>query len=237
MTAQESDGPPLSEGSRGDHFGGALGKRVAYYRLGTAARRDVLKLLPCPICEAESDPLKGPSIFEVSLQKTKGPVRYRYRPLTDLERKSVQCRREPRAERWASLAARIAGNRRNMRAAWLADLDGRPEDGVSLTPWQQRRYALGFLVAAVRFVLRDSLGRLWRPADWILATRNRRESFIGMPPALLVLYIAKHDGVHILLTEGWGWVGGCGVAMFALVRWLQRVRGVELAEQTPPEGE
>ncbi|WP_406734016.1 hypothetical protein [Streptomyces sp. NBC_01794] len=124
-----------------------------------------------------------------------------------------------------------------MRTAWLADLDGRPEDGVFLTTWQQRRYALGFLVAAIRFFLRDSLGHLWRPVDWILATRNRREAFIGLPPALLVLYIAKNDGVHTLLTEGWGWVGGCGVAMFALVRWLQRVRGIELAGGAPPDGE
>lgn len=124
-----------------------------------------------------------------------------------------------------------------MLTAWLADLDGRPEDGVSLTAWQQRRYALGFLLAAVRFFLRDTLGHLWRPVDWMLATRNRRESFIGVPPAVLVLYIAKHDGVHTLLTEGWGWVGGCGLAMFALVRWLQRVRGIELAEGAPSDGE
>lgn len=124
-----------------------------------------------------------------------------------------------------------------MRTAWLADLNGRPEDGVSLTTWQQRRYALGFLVAAVRFILRDSLGHLWRPVDWMLATRNRREAFIGVPPALLVLYIARHDGGHTLLTEGWGWVGGCGVAVFALVRWLQRVRGIEVAEGSPPNGE
>jgi hypothetical protein len=146
-------------------------------------------------------------------------------------------RREPRAERWTSLAARIAGDRRDMRTAWLADLDGRPEDGVSLTTWQQRRYALGFLVASVRFLLRDCLGRLWRPVDWMLATRNRREAFIGVPPALLVFYIANHDGVHTILTEGWGWVGGCGAAMFALVRWLQRVRGIELADGSSSDGE
>jgi hypothetical protein len=71
----------------------------------------------------------------------------------------------------------------------------------------------------------------------MLGARNRRETFIGLPPALLVLYVVKHDGVHTLLTEGWGWVGGCGVAMFALVRWLQRVRGVELAEGAPPDAE
>lgn len=121
--------------------------------------------------------------------------------------------------------------------AWLADLDGRPEDGVSLTSWQQRRYALGFLVAAVRFFLRDGFGYLWSPVDWTLATRNRREAFIGVPPALLAIYVANHDGVHALLTEGWGWVGGCGAAMFGLVRWLQRVRGIEMADGSSSDGE
>ncbi|WP_435855263.1 anti-sigma factor family protein [Streptomyces malaysiensis] len=146
-------------------------------------------------------------------------------------------RREPRAERWASLAARIAGDRRDMRTAWLADLDGDPEGDAPLTVWQQRRYALGILGAAIRCRLRDGLGRLWRPVDWMLATRNRQETSIGVPPALLVVYIVERDGLHTLLTEGWGWVGGCGAAMFTLVRWLQRVRGIELAGRSPSTGE
>ncbi|MGW7412726.1 hypothetical protein [Streptomyces sp. NPDC054863] len=71
---------------------------------------------------------------------------------------------------------------------------------------------------------------MWRPVDWGLTTPARRETFVGLPPAGLVVYIAQQDGLHVLLTEGWGWVGGCGVAMFALTRWLQRIRGIELAE-------
>ncbi|WP_406390104.1 hypothetical protein OG806_49800 [Streptomyces sp. NBC_00882] len=238
MTAPGSEGPPLPEGGRGDDLGDALNQMVGP-GLGAEARNRVLAhIVTCPKCKIEVNMRKhSNSSLDAMFRRLEDiPAEYHFRPLTDLERDHVQ-RREPRAERWASLAARIAGDRRDMRTAWLADLDGRPEDGVFLTPCQQRRYALGFLVAAVRFLLRDSLGRLWRPVDWILATRNRRESFVGVPPALLVLYIAKHDGVHTLLTEGWGWVGGCGVAMFALVGWLQRVRGVELAGGAPPEGE
>lgn len=208
--------------------------------------RVLAHLASCPSCKAEADaqtrlknvyavvaPPEGSFLHRLQARRnaavpfgSSGVTHVRARP-----------RREPRAERWTSLAARIAGDRRDMRTAWLADLDGRPEDGVSLSAWQQRRYALGFLVAAVRFFLRDGLGYLWSPVDWVLATRNRREAFIAVPPGVLALYVVNHDGVHALLTEGWGWVGGCGAAMFGLVRWLQRVRGIELADQPSSDGE
>lgn len=217
-----------------------LGDRLAELvdgELGADARERVLAhLATCTKCKAEADTQRRIRNVFTEVEPTRMvtdedvPAGYRVVGTGTRWLVRVQPDREPRAERWTSLAARIAGDRRDMRTAWLADLDGRPEDGVSLTAWQQRRYALGFLVAAVRLYIRDALGRLWRPVDWILATRNRRETFIALPAALLVLYIAKHDGLHTLLTEGWGWVGGCGVATFALVRWLQRVRGIELAE-------
>ncbi|MFF4147291.1 hypothetical protein ACFY0A_39685 [Streptomyces sp. NPDC001698] len=195
--------------------------------------RIVGHLFNCEKCMKQSpaamhDVLKATNLFDVGLAYVREP---------DVMLGREQQRREPRAERWASLAARIAGDRRDMRTAWLADLHGDPEDGVSLTPWQQRRYAVGVLVAAVRYRLRDGLGRLWRPVDWMLATRNRQETSIGVPPALLVIYIAQHDGVHALLTDGWGWVGGCGAATFALIRWLERVRGIELTDRSPSTGE
>ncbi|MFF1258316.1 MULTISPECIES: anti-sigma factor family protein [unclassified Streptomyces] len=243
MTPTGSYGP-RPEWDRKSHLGHRLAELVDG-ELGADGRHRVLAhLATCQKCKAEADAqrrLKNVSAPATSESKPSFLDRLNAVgfPITnsDVTPVRAQPRREPRAERWTSLAARIAGDRRDMHTAWLADLDGRPEDGVSLTTWQQRRYALGFLVAAVRFILRDSLGHLWRPVDWLLATRNRREAFIGVPPALLVLYIAKHDGVHTLLTEGWGWVGGCGAAMFALVRWLQRVRGIELAEESLPNGE
>lgn len=234
MTTSGSYAHPLPEDGGDGHLGERLSKLVDG-ELGADTRDRVLAhIATCAKCKAEVDVQRR--LKNIFVEAQAGPSRedappgYRYRR-GHLVRERP--RREPRAERWTSLAARIAGDRRDMRAAWLADLQGQSEDGGSLTAWQQRRYALGFLVAAVRFFLRDALGHLWRPVDWMLATRNRREAFIGVPPALLVLYIAKHDGLHTLLTEGWGWVGGCGVAMFALVRWLQRVRGIELAEGAP----
>jgi hypothetical protein len=242
VTTSGSYGVPPERGWEG-HLGHRLAALVDG-ELGAGSRDRVLAhLATCERCKAEADAqrrLKNNIFDEVATPRRRrvldAPAGHHViRSPVRLVR--VQQRREPRAERWTFLAARIAGDRRDMRTAWLADLDGRPEDGVFLTTWQQRRYALGFLVAAVRFLLHDGLGHLWRPVDWMLAGRNRRETFIGLPPALLVLYIAKHDGVHTLLTEGWGWVGGCGAAMFALVRWLERVRGIELADGAPPDAE
>ncbi|MGX5395653.1 zf-HC2 domain-containing protein [Streptomyces anulatus] len=239
---------PQPERDSDRHLGNRLAKLVDEELRADSRERVLAHLATCENCKTEVEwqrRVRGLSATwtteaaRISQERFEGdpaPAAFRIHGLHETPVRA-RPRREPRAERWTSLAARLAGDRRDMRAAWLADLDGRPEDGVSLTTWQQRRYALGFLVAAVRFILRDSLGHLWHPVDWMLATRNRREAFIGVPPALLVLYIAKHDGVHTLLTEGWGWVGGCGVAMFALVCWLQRVRGIEVAEGSPPDAE
>ncbi|MFD4481491.1 anti-sigma factor family protein [Streptomyces sp. NPDC058471] len=226
-----------------DRVGGRLASLVDGELTPDARARVLAHLATCANCQAVVDNQRRlKAIFNAVAPGPSVSVSARLSPLVDdfnvtHGREDQQRRREPRAERWASLAARMAGERRDLHAAWLADLDGDPEDGVSLTVWQQRRYALGFLVAAVRCRLRDGLGRLWLPVDWILTTRNRQEACIGLPPALLVIYIAMHDGVHTLLTEGWGWVGGCGVATFALVRWLQRVRGIELADRSPVTGE
>ncbi|RCH59816.1 zf-HC2 domain-containing protein [Streptomyces sp. SDr-06] len=244
MTEHDQDRTP---GLGADHLGERMASLVNG-ELGHGVRERVLAhLATCARCKAEADAqrrLKA-AFDDVSQEPTPSFLeRLQSLPnvaalIDDFNVTFVreQQRREPRAERLASLAAIIAGDRRGMRTAWLADLDGDPDAGVSLTTWQQRRYALGVLVAAVRCRLRDGLGRLWRPVDWTLETRNRRETFIGVPPALLVVYIAEHDGVHTLLTEGWGWVGGCGAAAFAFVRWLQRLRGIELADSSPSNGD
>ncbi|MGW4300043.1 zf-HC2 domain-containing protein [Streptomyces sp. NPDC004646] len=244
MTQRDEDRAP---GLGPDHLGDRLASLVNG-ELGHGARERVLAhLATCTRCKAEADAQRRLKAIWDDVSQEPTPTflerlqsRQYAEPIIDDFNVTLgrgQQHREPRAERWTSLAARIAGNRRGMRTAWLADLDGDPDGGVSLTAWQQRRYASGVLVAAVRCRLRDGLGRLWRPVDWMLETRNRRETFIGVPPALLVVYIADHDGVHTLLTEGWGWVGGCGAAAFAFVRWLQRLRGIELADRSPSSGE
>jgi hypothetical protein len=142
------------------------------------------------------------------------------------------------ARRATSVASRIAGPRRShLREEWAAVLAGDPAAGVTLASRRQFVLALGFLVAAVRMRARDVAVPFWRPVDWMLSVGRRTEGFIAVPPGLLVIYIAHHDGLHVLLTEGWGWVGACGVATYWFTRWLRRLRGVELASRATSDGE
>lgn len=138
--------------------------------------------------------------------------------------------------RGALLAARLAGRRRlHLRNEWASLLAG--EEGRGLP--RHRRIALvaGFLLAAFRMRARDFLGFLWSPVDWLLSTEARTNGASTMAVGALVVYIHATDGLHTLLTEGWAWCAGCGVAVRMLFAWLRRVRGVELATAAPSSGD
>ncbi|MGW8330565.1 hypothetical protein ACWGLE_22055 [Streptomyces sp. NPDC055897] len=136
----------------------------------------------------------------------------------------------PTPKRTLHLATTIAGRRRvHLREEWAAVLAGDPGNGLILTPRQRLRLVVGFLFAAVRFRIHDALGLLWAPVDWILAEGSRSETITALTVGAQVIYIAWNDGMHALLTEGWGWCAGCGGALYLLTRWLRRVRGIELA--------
>lgn len=77
--------------------------------------------------------------------------------------------------------------------------------------------------------LSDIAQPAWAPVDWVLAAETRCSTLIATCVGSLVIYIDWHDGFHTLVTEGWGWCGGCGLALFGLARWLRRIRGIELA--------
>ncbi|MFE9688135.1 hypothetical protein [Streptomyces sp. NPDC006285] len=82
----------------------------------------------------------------------------------------------------------------------------------------------------------DLLSGLWKPVDWMLSRKPMRETAVVVPSALLVIYIVQRDGLHVLLTEGWSWVTGCGIATFGLIRWLQSLRGIETANSSSSNG-
>lgn len=142
------------------------------------------------------------------------------------------------ANRTTSLAARLAGRRRpHLREDWAAVLAGDSEGGMTLSPRRQLMFALGFLAAAVRMRLHDLARPVWRPVDWLLRATARTEAFITTCVGSLAIYIDSHDGFHALVTDGWGWCGGCGLALFGLTRWLRRIRGIELTGvRTPSDG-
>ncbi|MDX2546806.1 hypothetical protein ACOT81_28100 [Streptomyces sp. WI04-05B] len=128
------------------------------------------------------------------------------------------------------LAVAVAGERgARLRDTWMADLAGVPEEGLTLSRWQQVGHATGFVIAAVRIRSRALSEPLWRPADWLLESESRTRTLITLAVGAQVIYIQKCDGLHGLLTEGWGWCGGCAVALHFFFRWLRKVRGIELA--------
>lgn len=142
----------------------------------------------------------------------------------------AQATRRPPPRRTLHLAAAIAGRRRvHLRGEWAAVLAGDPDNGMVLTQGQRRRLVVGFLIAALRFRFRDAVRPLWVPVDWVLSVQARTETVIALAVGAQVIYIAWHDGLHDLLTYGWGWCGGCGGALYVLSKWLRRVRGIELA--------
>ena len=137
-------------------------------------------------------------------------------------------RRTPPRRRSASFAARLAGRRRlHLRDEWAALLAG--EDGQGLPREARRRMLSGFLLAALRMRAHDFLGFLWSPVDWLLSTAARGQAVTASAVGALAVYIQATDGLHTLLTEGWAWCAGCGVAVRMGLVWLRRVRGIELA--------
>lgn len=128
------------------------------------------------------------------------------------------------------IAVVIAGRRgARLRDTWMADLAGAPEEGLTLSRWQQVWHASGFMIAAVRIRSHAISAPLWRPIDWVLACESRTRTSITLAVGVQVIYIQKHDGFYSLVTEGWGWCGGCAVALHFFAKWLRKVRGIELA--------
>ncbi|MEU3919559.1 hypothetical protein [Streptomyces sp. NPDC029004] len=133
------------------------------------------------------------------------------------------------AQRTLDFASFVAGERRaHLREEWAAILAGDPGNGIVLSPRRRLRYAIGFLWAALRMRLRDLVAPLWMPVDWLLSAEPRTNGFIALAVGAQVVYIQYHDGLHALVTEGWGWCAGCGIALRLAVNWLRRIRGIEL---------
>ncbi|MBK3633821.1 hypothetical protein ACWC9X_21800 [Streptomyces asoensis] len=132
--------------------------------------------------------------------------------------------------RTLDLASFVAGARRaHLREEWAAILAGDPGNGVVLSSRRRLRYAVGFLLAALRMRLRDLAAPLWMPVDWLLSAESRTRGCIASVVGAQILYIQHEDGLHALVTEGWGWCGGCAITLRLFAGRLRRLRGIELA--------
>ncbi|MGI5135855.1 hypothetical protein [Streptomyces sp. CA-106110] len=128
------------------------------------------------------------------------------------------------------LAITLGGERgARLRDTWMADLAGAPEEGLTMGRWQQVGHAAGFVLAAARMRSCVMSEPLWRPVDWLLSSESRTHTTSTLAVGAQVIYIVREDGMHGLLTDGWGWCGGCAVALHLFFRWLRKVRGIELA--------
>ncbi|MFF0014582.1 hypothetical protein [Streptomyces sp. NPDC005374] len=124
-----------------------------------------------------------------------------------------------------------------MLEPWRAHLAGDPKSGVVLTVSQQRRYALGFGMAAIRYRLRDTARPVWRPVDWLLSMDSRVNGLIATVVGAQAIYIVDDGGIPALVTEIWEPCGILGTGLYVLTRWLRRLRGIELATTQPPASE
>lgn len=89
------------------------------------------------------------------------------------------------------------------------------------------RHVFGCLLSAVRYRLNDLSQAVWRPVDWVLTTHQRTDVTIALCVGSLAVYVVWRDGAHVLLTEGWAWLGGCGAFLAAIAFGLRRMRGIE----------
>ncbi|MFF2852391.1 hypothetical protein ACFVT5_39735 [Streptomyces sp. NPDC058001] len=132
--------------------------------------------------------------------------------------------------RTVDFASFVAGDRRaHLREEWAAVLAGDPGNGIVLSSRRRMRYAIGFLRAALRMRLNDLAAPLWMPVDWLLSLESRTHGLIALAVGAQIVYIQHEDGLHALVTEGWGWCAGCGIALRLFLGWLRRIRGIELA--------
>lgn len=134
------------------------------------------------------------------------------------------------SRRVANVAAWIAGSRRpHLKDEWSAILVAADAPEAEMPPRARHRLARGFVYAAIRMRLADLGGPLWAPVDWLLRVERRTNALIALVVGGQAVYIVGDGGLAALVTEIWEPCAILGGALYVLVRWLRRVRGIELA--------
>jgi hypothetical protein len=124
------------------------------------------------------------------------------------------------AWRIAGLAAVLAGRKRPaLREEWREHLSGLPA-------WRKVGAALGFVVAAVRYRLRDAADVAWIPADAVLRSRLLSNLMVGTPMVTAMAILFRHDGIDGVIAS-WESIAGIGGSLYALIRVGRWWRGVK----------
>ncbi|MEU5893873.1 hypothetical protein ABZ835_44815 [Streptomyces sp. NPDC047461] len=75
--------------------------------------------------------------------------------------------------------------------------------------------------------------------DRAISERKRRDGTVTFAVGAEALYTMSTGGLNMLLTYGLMWcTAAAGAAAWVLMKWLGRIRGIELASDAdPPDGE
>lgn len=141
------------------------------------------------------------------------------------------------AQAASSIAVRIAGvHREHLQEDWEAVLAGSPEDGFYFSESKKLLLSLTFLKAALQMRAHDLSRPLWTPIDWVIQTDFRTQTSIAILVGAQATYIVGDGGLSALATDVWEPCGIAGGSLYLLVRWLRRLRGIEL-NASPPRAE
>lgn len=130
------------------------------------------------------------------------------------------------------LAALIAGRKRHpgLRDEWRSHLAG--ETGLGLPAGPRIRAALGFVVAAVRYRLRDVEDLMWILADRVLRSRVLSNLAVLIPTTGMALFIFLHEGT-LGVMKAMESIGMTGGLLYGLVRVGRKLRDVKPPDPRP----
>jgi hypothetical protein len=93
------------------------------------------------------------------------------------------------------LAVFIAGSKRAaVSTEWRSHLAG--ETGAGLSTDRQVRAAAGFVLAAIRYRIRDAANLAWRPVDAVLGSRALSSLFVLLVTLSFSLWLMRRVGVY-----------------------------------------
>jgi hypothetical protein len=134
-------------------------------------------------------------------------------------------------QRLTGLAICLAGRKRvDVGCEWRTHLAG--ESGAGLSADRQLRDATGFVLAAIRYRLRDGADLAWRPVDAVLGSRALSGLFVLLASVGFSLWLMQKIGVYGLAQclESVGVVFGAALGTIHVARWW---RGVKPPEHKP----
>jgi hypothetical protein len=131
-------------------------------------------------------------------------------------------------------SALIAGGRRPHAAEeWQGNIAySITEADDSKSTRQIFRYAIGLMIAAIRYRARDVADLIWRPIDVILASRKLSNLTVTIPTLAAIMVVIYYSGVDGLVSNADN-LAAIGGVFYGAIRAGRRWRGVKPAKHKP----